>query len=291
MILITGCTGYIGSRLCKQLLASEYKIRGLIRPSEKVKAQSLIELGLIPYYGELTDPVSLRDIAEDIEFVYHLAGIHSTYHNTYNLYVRGTENLLQEFKRNPKIPVVVASNSAVYSDTQTPHIESSKPITNHPFGEITMEMEKTVMNLSENYAIFRLGEVYGEKEANPFQACSKGITLIGDGMNNTAKIHIKDVINILTKCTKFFPKGIFNLCDDLPVHQLEFYQYVEALSKTTCVQLKKEMEISERIMLSIHGLRTLNIAMDNSLIKQTLNYEFIYPTYKEGLEFLYENQC
>lgn len=291
MILVTGCTGYIGSRLCQRLLASNYKVRGLIRPSEKERAKSLIELGLLPFYGELTDPASLHNIEEDIDLVYHLTGIHSTYHNTYNLYVQGTNNFLQEFKRNPKISVVVASNSSVYSDTQALHIESSKPITNHPFGKITMEMEKSIMDFSENYTIFRIGEVYGEREANPFQACTKGITLIGDGMNYTSKIHIEDVINILIKCIKCFPKGIFNLCDDLPVHQLEFYKLVETLSKTKFIQLKTDMVISERIMLSIHGLRTLNIAMDNTLIKQTMDYEFIYPTYKEGLQFLYENQC
>ena len=291
MILVTGCTGYIGSRLCKQLLASGYKVRGLIRPSEKDRANSLIELGLIPFYGELTESISLCNIAEEVEFVYHLAGIHSNYHNTYNLYVQGTKNLLQEFKGREKIPVIVASNSAVYAGMPVPHRESCHPMTKNPFGQITLEMEKTVMDFSENYAIFRLGEVYGDNEANPFQACSKGVTLIGDGMNDTAKVHILDVINILERCMKFFPKGIFNLCDDLPVHQLDFYQYVETLSKKKCIQLKTEIEISERIMLSIHGLRTLNIAMDNSLIKQALNYEFIFPTYQKGLEYLYENQC
>lgn len=291
MILVTGCTGYIGSRLCKQLLTNGYKVCGLIKPSEKNKADSLIELGLIPFYGELTEPKSLSNIAGGIEFVYHLAGIHSNYHNTYHLYVEGTKNLLEELKGRKKIPIVVASNSAVYAGMPVPHRESCYPVTMNPFGRITLEMEKEVMDFSENYAVFRLGEVYGDNESNPFQACSKGITLIGNGMNNTAKVHIQDVTNILERCIKFFPKGIFNLCDDLPVRQLEFYQYVETLSKKKCIQLKTEMELSERIMLSIHGLRTLNIEMDNSLIKQTLDYEFVFPTYKKGLTYLYKNQC
>lgn len=291
MILITGCTGYIGSRLCRHLLRKGYKVRGLIRPSEKDKANSLVDLGLIPYYGDLADPFSLQDIAEDIDLVYHLAGIHSTYNKTYDLYVWGTINLLQSFSHNPGAAMVLASNSAVNADTVKDQWEDIELVTKNPFGKITLEMEKAVMKACKNYAIFRIGEVYGDKEANPFHSCSKGITLIGDGMNYTSKIHIKDLINLLAYCNLSFPQGIFNLCDDLPIRQIEFYRYVEELSKTKCIILKPGMELNERIMLSLHGLRTINISMDNSIIKNTFNYRFIFPTYKEGLKNLYDDPC
>ncbi len=291
MILITGCTGYIGSRLCRHLLMNGYKVRGLIRPSERERANPLIDLGLIPYYGDLADPFSLHEIADNIDLVYHLAGIHSTYSNTYNLYVQGTVNLLQSFSNNPRAAIVLASNSAVYADTFKAHLEDTKLITNNPFGKITIEMEKAVMKSCKKHAIFRIGEVYGDNEANPFNSCSKGITLIGDGMNYTSKLHIKDLINILADCNHSFPQGIFNICDNLPIRQIEFYHHVEELSNTKCIYLKPDMELNERIILSIHGLRTMNISMDNSLIKNILKYEFVFPTYKDGLKYLYGNQC
>lgn len=288
MILITGCTGYIGSRLCKWLLMKGYKVRGLIRPREREKASALIDLGLIPYYGDLTEPFSLHDLAADIDLVYHLAGVHSSYRNTYNLYMQGTVNLLQAFSNNPDAAFVLASNSAVYANICKAYSEDARVITDNPFGKITIEMEKAVMKSRKKYAIFRIGEVYGDEEANPFQYCARGITLIGDGMNYTSKIHIKDLINLLANCCHSFPQGIFNLCDDLPIYQIEFYRYVEELNKTKCIYLKPGMELSERIMLSIHGLRTVNISMDNNLIKSMFNYEFIFPTYKDGLNNLYE---
>ncbi|GMQ56210.1 NAD-dependent epimerase/dehydratase family protein [Vallitalea sediminicola] len=291
MILITGCTGYIGSRLCRHLLMNGYKVSGLIRPSERERADCLIDLGLIPYYGDLADPSSLHEMPDDIDFVYHLAGIHSTYRNTYNLYVQGTINLLGFLSHNPRAAMVLASNSAVYTDTFKANLEDTTLLTNNPFGKITIEMEKAVMKSCKNYAIFRIGEVYGDSEANPFNVCSKGITLLGDGMNYTSKLHIKDLIHILTNCIHNFPQGIFNICDDLPIRQIEYYQYVEELSKTKCIHLKPVMEFNERIMLSIHGLRMLNIAMDNRLIKNNLKYEFFFPTYRDGLKYLYENQC
>jgi len=290
MILVTGCTGYIGSRLCKQLLTSGFQIRGLIKPSEREKAKSLIDLGLIPYYGDLTDLSSLQQISDDVHLVYHLAGVHSTYNNTYDLYVQGTANLIQAFSHKQMIPFVVASNSSVYEGVEGAHSEDIKLKPNNPFGKITIKMENKIKKSCSKYIILRIGEVYGDHEADPFIYTQKGIVLIGNGMNYASKIHIVDLLNILVKCIDEVPQGIFNVCDDEPVHQIEFYRYAEKLSKTKFVYLKQNMELSERIMLSIHGLRTLNIAMSNKKIKDQLNYEFTFPTYRDGLNYLYENR-
>ena len=279
MILVTGSTGYIGSRLCRHLLRNGYKVCGLIKPSEREKAKSLIDLGLIPYYGDLTDSSNLYEAANNVNLIYHLAGIHSTYGNTYKLYVQGTVNLLRSFSHNPGALMVLASNSSVYASTLK---------VNHPFGEITMEMEKAVMKFRNKYVIFRIGEVYGDKEANPFHCCTKGITLIGDGMNYSSKLQIEDLINLLAHCVHSAPQGIFDICDDIPVRQIEFYRYVEELSKTKCIYLKPDMELGERILLSIHGLRSINVSMKNHLIKNMFNYKFIFPTYRDGLNYLYQ---
>jgi len=287
MILVTGCTGYIGSRLCKQLLASGYQIRGLIRPSEREKAKPLIDLGLFPYYGDLTDSSSLHQISNDIHLIYHLAGVHSTYNNTYNLYVNGTANLIQAFSQ--MIPIVVTSNSSVYANTEEAHSEDVKLNPKNPFGEITIKMEKTIKESCVQHAIMRIGEVYGDHEADPFICTQKSIVLIGNGMSYASKIHIEDLLYILFKCIDEFPQGIFNVCDDEPVQQLKFYRYAEGLSKMKFINLKQRMELNERVMLSIHGLRTLNISMTNKKLKDRFNYKFTFPTYKDGLNYLYKN--
>jgi len=286
MILITGCTGYIGSRLCHHLLLKGYKVCGLIKPSEREIANKLVNLGLIPFYNDLLEPFNLYRLEDEIDLIYHLAGVHSNYTNTYKLYVQGTINLFKAFSKLDHTKIVVASNGAVYPSTLKKQIEDLRISTDNIFGKITLEMEKVVMNMCNNYAIFRIGEVYGDGEFNPFRFDKKRITLLGNGMNYTSKIFIHDLINILDKCCDKFSHGIYNICDDLPIPQIEFYHYVEKLSKKKCVNLKSDIELNDRIILSIHGLRTMNIRMDNSLFKNTSGYKFIYPTYIEGLEYL-----
>lgn len=288
MILVTGCTGYIGRRLCKQLLMSGFQVGGIILPSEKDKAKSLIDMGLIPYYGDLTDWNRPPKFSKNISFIYHLAGIHSTYNNTYDLYVQGTANLLQSFPETQKTKIVVVSNSSVYANADSIHSEGVTLAPHNIFGQITLQMENVIKKCGRSYAILRVGEVYGDCEANPFHCIQNGITLIGNGMNYSSKIFIQDLLNILIVYIEQFHEGIFNVCDNEPVRQLEFYRYAEKLSRTKLVSLKQNIELNERIMLSIHGLRTLNIIMTNQKIKDQLGYQFVFPTFRDGLQYLYE---
>lgn len=289
MILVTGCTGYIGSRLCKQMLAYGYQIRGLIKPSERKKANDLIRLGLIPYYGDLTDLSSLNQISKDIHMICHLAGIHSTYSNTYNLYVHGTNNLIQAFHKNLKVPIIVISNSSVYANAEMPHSEGVKLKPDNPFGKITIGMENVIKNFCENYTIMRVGEVYGDYELDLFAGIRKNIVLIGNTMNYASKIHIDDLINILIICIDRLPQGIFNVCDNRPVKQIDFYRYAEKLSNMKFINIKLDIELNERVMLSVHGLKTLSISMTNKKIVDILNYKYVFPTYEEGLRHLHKN--
>ena len=160
---------------------------------------------------------------------------------------------------------------------------------NHPFGEITLQMESVIKEFCRQYVILRIGDVYGEGEINPFAYEEKGITLIGDGLNYSSKVYIGDLINILIKCANELPKDIFNICDDLPIRQIEFYQYAEELNKKKFIHFNQNIEWSERIQLSSHGLRSLSIAMSNKKIKNLLNYKFLFPSYKCGLEYLFRN--
>ncbi len=79
MILVVGATGLLGGRITCLLLYSGREVRILVRrnsPSEALSkqslattAQSLIQAGAQPVYGDLTDPVSLDAACQGVDTV------------------------------------------------------------------------------------------------------------------------------------------------------------------------------------------------------------------------------
>jgi dihydroflavonol-4-reductase len=71
-ILVTGATGFIGSRLCRALLAGGHQVRALHRPESNLKA--LTGLPVERTLGDILDPHSLHACLDGVEAVVHCAG-------------------------------------------------------------------------------------------------------------------------------------------------------------------------------------------------------------------------
>lgn len=70
--LVTGATGFIGSRLTQALLDQGQTVRALALPGENT--QSLEKLGVEVRRGDLLQPQTLRGLCDGIDTVFHLAG-------------------------------------------------------------------------------------------------------------------------------------------------------------------------------------------------------------------------
>jgi uncharacterized protein YbjT (DUF2867 family) len=67
--LVTGATGFIGSRVCTDLLARGFRVRVLVREPARAPAHAGVEV----FAGDLTRPADLVGLEEGVDLVVHCA--------------------------------------------------------------------------------------------------------------------------------------------------------------------------------------------------------------------------
>ncbi|NTW82885.1 MAG: SDR family oxidoreductase [Chlorobiaceae bacterium] len=98
-ILVTGATGFIGSRLVEKLVSTSDQIFVLVRKTSDLSALADVRSKIQLVYGDITDRASVEAAMPGMDYVYHTAGI--TYmgdrknDQLYKINVDGTRNILQ----------------------------------------------------------------------------------------------------------------------------------------------------------------------------------------------------
>ena len=72
-VLVTGSNGFIGSNLCKRLVAEGHEVRALVRKTSNLHFLEGISVELV--YGDITEPGTLPAAMEGVEKVFHVAGL------------------------------------------------------------------------------------------------------------------------------------------------------------------------------------------------------------------------
>lgn len=290
MILVIGGNGYIGSEITRLFVKDN--IDYSILDTKKGVHQDRC------YVGNVLDKDSLRTAISMADTVLYLAGAHlSNYEQNFDFLIKGLLNCLELCREYHVKRFIYASNGAVYSDIDGRKICAEEDAVcseekKKTYSSLICKAERLLQNEAEREkmkcVILRIGEVYGQGIYNP---CSKkSVSLLGNGSSVSSKIHIVDFINILYKIVlNSRIEGVFNICDCCPVAQITFYQYIKAHKKDFLIKLLKYDHMSERLYWSIFGLRTLNINMSNEKICKTLEYDFVYKTYREGLNSLFSD--
>lgn len=98
-ILVTGATGFLGSRLVERLASTSDEIFILVRKTSDLTALSGVLEKVSMVYGDITDPASVDAAMKGMDLVYHTAGL--TYMGDrknellYKINVEGTRNILR----------------------------------------------------------------------------------------------------------------------------------------------------------------------------------------------------
>ena len=154
-----------------------------------------------------------------------------------------------------------------------------------------LEAENTWKSLSDekNYPlqIFRLAGIYSN-EYNILKRLRTGNVQIVNKKNHFfSRIHVDDIANVLfTSLNNFKKNEIYNICDDKPAPQSEVAAYGAKLLKLKRLNHVKLEEVESEMLQNFYKDSK---KVDNKKMKVFFKYDLKFPTYKEGLTYIFNN--
>ena len=286
-VLVTGATGFIGSRLVEELINKGYDVTSLIRKGKEGNLKSNI------IYGDVTDEkIDFKDL--EFDCVFHLAS-HTPLEKNKKILekvnLEGTKKLFQEIKSITK-SIIYISGLGVYGETGETVIDESQnynPNTN--FVKIRLDAEKYLKDNSVehkiDFAVVHFGDVYGpggwfyemlvkRLKKNTFRMPKGGDYYKGF-------VHVEDAVGSMIAILEKHAFGeSFIIADSMPVSFKEF-------SNFTADQINAKHPGSVPVFLAkaVLGsdlIKLLTTSMKVSNKKILKIYDFKYPNYKDGIK-------
>lgn len=128
-ILITGATGYIGSKLAARLALQDNTIHLLCRTIPVLPEFQKPNIKI--FRGDITDPESLKPALENVDRVYHLAAYARLWAKDVSVYhtlnVKGTENVLAAAKAAGVSKLVYTSTAGVIGPSKDKPMTETDP--------------------------------------------------------------------------------------------------------------------------------------------------------------------
>ena len=113
-VLVTGANGFLGSWLCRKLIAQGLDVHILVRKNSDLSEIS--DLNLTKHYGDVCDLESLKQATQNCQGVFHLAGLiaykKSEYERMFQVNVEGTKNVIEACLHN-QVPKLLHLSSVV----------------------------------------------------------------------------------------------------------------------------------------------------------------------------------
>lgn len=208
-VLITGGTGFIGSRLALRCLADGHPVRILGQentPAESDNRRLVEENGAEVILNNIADREALPELLRGVDVVYHLAAaqheVNVPEQRFRDVNATGTAHLLDASVNSGVKRFVHGSTIGVYGSAMDGLLdENSPPRPDNIYGETKLEGENVVLSFREKLpvVIIRIPETYGPGDRRLlklFQAIRKGVFfMIGSGKNLHHLIYIDDLID------------------------------------------------------------------------------------------------
>ena len=202
------------------------------------------------------------------------------------------KNFIIPLKKTKAKWITYLSATSVYGDHNGEWVNEkseTKPSTLNGKNRLKAENDWRVFSKENNLPlqIFRLSGIYS-KQNNILKRLKTGqAKIIKKEKHFFSRIHVEDIANILfISLKKFKTNEIFNISDDQPASQEEVAVYGALLLKMNKPNPLKIEDLEEGMLKDFYKESK---KVDNKKIKNFFNYQFIYPSYKEGLDNIFND--
>ena len=200
------------------------------------------------------------------------------------------KNFKDNFKSNKLKWITYLSATSVYGNHNGEWVdENSETKPTSPNGVERLKVEKEWMQLASKFdlpfQIFRLSGIYSN-QFNILKRLKSGEAKIINKKNHFfSRIHVEDIANILfSSLNNFKKKEIYNISDNLPASAVEVAMYgVKLLG----IDKPKTIEINEIESEMLKNFYKDSKKVDNKKMKEFFNHKLKYPTYVEGLNYIF----
>lgn len=281
-VLIVGC-GYAGLPLGAELVRQGHEVFGIRRGA--FARDEIAATGIHPVIADITKLASLRGKVDGFDWIVNAVSSSKGGLDEYRaVYREGTRNLLSLLQEKSPAKYIHVSSTSVYGQQDGSIVtEASATEPESATSKVLVETEQLLLQefVANGFPaiIARLSGIYGPGRGFLFQQFLKGeATLDGGGQRHLNMVHLEDVVGALASLLLCGEAGqIYNLTDDEPVTQLEFFQWLANRLQRPLPPVSDEPRLSRK-----RGVT--NKQVSNAKFKGQSGYEFRYPTFREGFE-------
>jgi len=204
-VLVTGGSGFIGTRLVEDLLKENHNVKIF----DKVTSSKYPEL---VYIGDVRDEKDLINACKNIDIIYNLAAEHADDVTPISLYadvnIRGAKNIVSAAKVNNIKKIVFTSSVAIYGLNRGTPDESMKAQPFNEYGRTKYEAEKVFYkwvdgDIDNSLTIVRPAVIFGENNRGNVYNLIKQIAngkflMVGNGKNKKSMGYVGNISAFLT---------------------------------------------------------------------------------------------
>jgi hypothetical protein len=185
--------------------------------------------------------------------------------------------------------ITYLSATSVYGDHKGEWVnENSKTNPISTKGVARLKAENSWTSLEKNnklpVQIFRLSGIYSNEKNILVRLKSGDVKLINKKDHYFSRIHVEDITNILFKSLSKFKSGeIYNLSDDKPSSSKEITLYGAKMLNIENIEVD---EIKSEMLKNFYNESK---KVSNKKVKSYFNYDLMFPSYIEGLNYIRNN--